>query len=298
MPLLGGLAFGWDAGKAAETLVHGIAQWEAHSVQQVFLVDLDEERADAIVSALRALLDGSAAGGGAGPSATTGGGLGPQGLPPAASARASSTSKLTKKLKISEVRNVSVTVLARRSADSDWSLLVCLRGVRDKNYGKIFSQGGQIDYGETPEQAAVRELKEEAGVTISTKDLKFLSDFKGISMRNYVVLSDRFLDVEGPRGDFRFEVIMDDTICKMVKCSMLLDRRKQKTGMAWVGLRVLDGFFSEKKRLGEKGYGFLYVFEHINEYLEALTLPSQEPPQPPAQGLRQAFLLSYQLLEF
>jgi len=46
-------------------------------------------------------------------------------------------------------------------------ILLCRRGVGGDMYNKIFGPGGAIDFGETDEQAAIRETKEEAGVDIS-----------------------------------------------------------------------------------------------------------------------------------
>lgn len=51
--------------------------------------------------------------------------------------------------------------------------LVAVRG-RDPGKGKMDLVGGFMEYGEDPLKAAVREFKEEAGITIDPSQLKFL----------------------------------------------------------------------------------------------------------------------------
>lgn len=49
-----------------------------------------------------------------------------------------------------------------------------LLGMKKKGYGagKLNGYGGKVEEGETIEEAAVRELKEESGVTVLAKDMK------------------------------------------------------------------------------------------------------------------------------
>jgi ADP-ribose pyrophosphatase YjhB (NUDIX family) len=77
------------------------------------------------------------------------------------------------------IQNVTVTIVVNHK------ILTCYRGVQDGNYGKPFGPGGRIDTGETCLQAAVRETKEETGITISQNDLCFYSDLG--NRRNYIV---------------------------------------------------------------------------------------------------------------
>lgn len=55
--------------------------------------------------------------------------------------------------------------------------------VRDKKTGKWMLPGGKIDRGETPKQAAMRELKEESGY-----DAKYMDNFTQVDSKNETVL--------------------------------------------------------------------------------------------------------------
>jgi len=69
------------------------------------------------------------------------------------------------------VRYVSVTIFYQDK------VLVCRRGVRGNDYGKIYSCGGGIDHDELPVEAAIRETLEEAGVKLTIDDLTFFGTY-------------------------------------------------------------------------------------------------------------------------
>jgi mutator protein MutT len=58
----------------------------------------------------------------------------------------------------------------------DGKALFVIRG-REPSKGAYDIPGGFVDFGETPEQAAVRELTEELGITVYEDDLTLLTTF-------------------------------------------------------------------------------------------------------------------------
>ncbi|WP_089942612.1 8-oxo-dGTP diphosphatase [Candidatus Entotheonella palauensis] len=67
--------------------------------------------------------------------------------------------------------------------------VLCIRKKRGLGAGKINGTGGRIDPGETPEQAAVREVEEELGITPVDVEPRGAIDFQfvdGYSIRVYI----------------------------------------------------------------------------------------------------------------
>lgn len=56
----------------------------------------------------------------------------------------------------------------------DDGVLVIERGLAD-GHGKLALPGGFVDFGETWQEAAVRELREEAGVVVDAKDVELIT---------------------------------------------------------------------------------------------------------------------------
>jgi len=84
-------------------------------------------------------------------------------------------------------------------------LLVCQRGVKDRNYGKVYTMGGSIDRNERPEVAAAREAAEESGVVLDPRTLTLFQQKEGCA-HHYAVLSS-YPRVPGPSSRHEFEVI-------------------------------------------------------------------------------------------
>jgi len=59
--------------------------------------------------------------------------------------------------------------------------------IKNRNCWSLF--GGGINNGEQPIDAAIRELKEELGLTIKKEQLRPLAVFLGIKKRNYLLLA-------------------------------------------------------------------------------------------------------------
>ncbi|MFD0276144.1 NUDIX domain-containing protein [Kitasatospora sp. NPDC127111] len=69
---------------------------------------------------------------------------------------------------------VAVTVLPVTRPDSDPALVVIRRTI-EPGYGELAFPGGYIDYGETWQQACVRELREETGILADSADITLIS---------------------------------------------------------------------------------------------------------------------------
>lgn len=60
----------------------------------------------------------------------------------------------------------------------DDAVLISTHGVKtDPNYGKLDFPGGYVDYGESAQQAAIREAKEELSVDVQESDLELIAAY-------------------------------------------------------------------------------------------------------------------------
>ena len=137
--------------------------------------------------------------------------------------------------------------------------LVCLRGKRDKGYKKIYAVGGKIDPGETPEQTAVRETFEEAGVVIRESDLRVFHIDNKIGMTHYTVVFDKEPVVLGPREDFMDEIY--DT-------SIIMDTPTIKTNgvntrWAFVNVYALKNFLKDPKNRSFATKTFRDIYTYV-----------------------------------
>ncbi|WP_327115629.1 CoA pyrophosphatase [Nocardia sp. NBC_01730] len=81
-----------------------------------------------------------------------------------------------------DTRRAAVLLCVVAQADGRLSVIVIKRAYRGRNAGQWALPGGRLDDGETPEQAAVRELHEELGLTADPADLiGKLDDFPAAS---------------------------------------------------------------------------------------------------------------------
>lgn len=69
---------------------------------------------------------------------------------------------------------VAVTVLPVTRPDADPALVVIRRTI-EPGYGELAFPGGYIDFGETWQQACVRELREETGILADAADITLVS---------------------------------------------------------------------------------------------------------------------------
>jgi 8-oxo-dGTP pyrophosphatase MutT (NUDIX family) len=111
-------------------------------------------------------------------------------------------------------------------------VLVCLRGVGGRDYGKIYTQGGSIDLGETPEEAAIREAYEESGLTVSLDELRLTCLTEKFA--HYHVIFNDFPVVLGPESHHRWEVIQTNDLERRFGVPMIYDCNKRCTGLTWV----------------------------------------------------------------
>ena len=131
---------------------------------------------------------------------------------------------------------VSVVVICKKIFESA-ELLVCRRGVNDYNYGKMYTQGGHIDSGETPKQAAIRECMEESGIRINESQLIpiIVPDITNKMIVFVVVLNDKPV-IYGPLHQHAWEILHTDDLSKDFNVEMIKSSNgsESNSGWAWI----------------------------------------------------------------
>lgn len=106
--------------------------------------------------------------------------------------------------------------------------------------GVVSTPGGKIDFGEAPEDAAVRELREESGLAVLPSALRLL--YKDASTICYTVRVSE--DPTGPEAAFRKEIDMAHGV------DLPGARPVAGTGHAWVPLSRLAAHLAAQPRTG------------------------------------------------
>lgn len=93
-------------------------------------------------------------------------------------------------------------------------VLVCRRGVGGSDYGKIYSCGGAIDLGETPEEAACREAFEESGIHIEPHEVcRFETVVSNTKIAHfYVICRSGCPSIHGALKKYAWEVLAEKEI--------------------------------------------------------------------------------------
>ena len=115
--------------------------------------------------------------------------------------------RITKTLSILQnIPRVS-TVTVLHKIGGTYNVLVSRRGQHELN-GTLISQGGHVESYESFEEAAKREVLEEAGITIDIKDLKLIFEktINKTRFNNYYVIYTTMPKITGPQPNHQFEL--------------------------------------------------------------------------------------------
>lgn len=105
------------------------------------------------------------------------------------------------------------TVLCYIKRDDSYLMLFRNKKKNDMNEGKWMGVGGHIEKGETPEQAAIREIKEETGLIVESLNyvgvVKFINDDYDELMHLFTVDSFKGELIECNEGELKWIPIKD-----------------------------------------------------------------------------------------
>lgn len=122
------------------------------------------------------------------------------------------------------------------------SKIYVLVGVRSFNFlaGKITTQGGAIEYNETSLDAVIRETKEEVGLDIGNKTIRYFDTYRNNTIIYYLIYTHEPY-IKGRTNSFA-EIYEDERIKNMVplKNNRVLRTTNNKiTGLAWVDINEI-----------------------------------------------------------
>jgi len=82
-----------------------------------------------------------------------------------------------------------VILISRACIVHDGKVLVVKRANNDKyNPGKFTLPGGKIELGETPEEACIREAKEETNLDVEILKFRNLSEFRSLDSHHHIIV--------------------------------------------------------------------------------------------------------------
>jgi len=120
-------------------------------------------------------------------------------------------------------------------------ILVCRRGKKDRNYGKIYTFGGKVEKNEDPQIAAIREAREEGGLYINPNIIdkkgiydKFQMNNNKYFIRFYITLK-KYPIIHGAKKAFKDEVIQNDTLATYFGVKSIKTKNRD-TGLCWIKL--------------------------------------------------------------
>jgi ADP-ribose pyrophosphatase YjhB (NUDIX family) len=124
-----------------------------------------------------------------------------------------------------------------RDNNGEWCVLMSQRGRNQKHAGNWNVAGGYLDYGETLEQAAVRECYEECGVNVS-----------GAKLINCGATSDNLYKSVRHRFACILDGVTNDYPPSMKNCEGFGTPEQEVQNVAWVPVNDLRGFRVERKQ--------------------------------------------------
>jgi ADP-ribose pyrophosphatase YjhB (NUDIX family) len=98
-----------------------------------------------------------------------------------------------------------------QAIEEELFVIVCRRGVNDRNYGQIFSCGGEIDWNETPEVAACREAFEESGIDVPPDQIQYFQT-SNKRMAHFYVILDQCPEIAGAEPRHAWEILTEPNI--------------------------------------------------------------------------------------
>lgn len=144
--------------------------------------------------------------------------------------RSANCPSMKPKAAITSSSSTNAKIVCVYLVNKDKQLLIHKRSMGVSNGGGYSTPGGSIDAGELPTTAAVRELREEAGVNIAESELVQFSVKNGF-IAFYASVPNN-IKVSGPDSKHRWEVDMNANIASEIVGATVIPN----TGHAWISL--------------------------------------------------------------
>jgi 8-oxo-dGTP pyrophosphatase MutT (NUDIX family) len=125
-----------------------------------------------------------------------------------------------------------------KNSNGDWCILMSQRGKNMRHGGNWNVAGGYLDYGETLEQAAVRECYEECGVNV-----------KGTKLINCGATSDNLYRSVRHRFACILDGVTDNYPPSMENCEGYGTEKQEVQNVGWIPINGLKDYRIEKKQV-------------------------------------------------